>query len=579
MKQEIENEYNKLLSDLECAKKSLEEIHSDNKQVAQYIAIFNGIISKAIDESKQRIVEVQTNMVWDRLVIAFFGSTNAGKSTIIETLRLRHEEGKKDADGTIVGDGSPDFTETFDEYHLTIKGKSITAIDMPGILGYEEKYGNQIRSALAKAHMIFYVHREETKPDTKTVDKIKAYLKDWVRVLTIYNVSKPKYDPTNLFQSEKHLESEKIIINGFKEALGESYEGNISLIASYALASVAHYNEDKVQLKRTQAKMLESIGSREKLFQESGMPLLESLIEKLSANYVKNIADANMKRLSAIRVKTRENILEAQKQQERQRREMPLELTKLKNDVDRYFSQAKKDLDRNTHSVIKINISFLNEECKRLVDNKSKQLKKECDNKQKQCLVKIQDEIKANIFQIINRLREDLKRRQEQISGIISDFTVDTQIQLDSKRINFEGAEDILDFNIDKVLDIAKDFAKGVGLGASICALLASRSNSRSESRSSSHFEWIVAICAILGTLKGLFSLIKGDRYREEAKKVIREAMSKLDEELIKRIDKCLDGIKKELDNQKLSIESKIDDEIANIKQADKCIESITIKL
>lgn len=561
MKQEIENEYNKLLSDLECAKKLLEEIHSDNKKVAQYIAVFNGIISNAIDESKQRIVEVQTNMVWDRLVIAFFGSTNAGKSTIIETLRLRHEEGKRDADGTIVGDGSPDFTETFDEYHLTIKDRSITAIDMPGILGYEEKYGNQIHSALAKAHMIFYVHREETKPDTKTVDKIKAYLKDWVRVFTIYNVSKPKYDPINPFHSEKHLESEKIIINGFKEALGESYEGNISLIASYALASVAHYNEDKVRLKRTQAKMLESIGSKEKLFQESGMPLLESLIENLSEKYVENITDANMKRLSAIRVKTRKNMLEAQKQQERQRREMPLELSKRKNDIDRYFYQAQKDLYNNSHSVIKKNISILYEECKSFVDNKSKQLKKECENKQRQCLIMIQDEIQTNILQVINRLKDDLNRVQEQICGIISFFSVDSQIQLDNKRINFEGAEDILDFNIDKVLDIAKDILKGAGLG--------------------SFMGWPIGtiVGAVLGTLKGLFGLFKSDKYRKEAKNAIHEAMQKLEKELIKRTDECLDVVKKELYNQKLSINTKIDDEIANIKQADKCIKSITIKL
>ena len=560
MKQEIEDKYNELLSELECAKKSLEEIHSDNKKVAQYIAVFNGIISKAIDESKQRIVEVQTKMVWDRLVIAFFGSTNAGKSTIIETLRLRHEEGKKDADGTIVGDGRRDFTEKFDRYSLTINEKSITVHDMPGIDGDEGKYRDIIRAALAEAHIIFYVHREETKPDTKTVDKIKAYLKDWVKVFTIYNVSKPKFDPTNPFHSEKHLESEKIIINAFKEALGESYEGNISLIASYALASVAHYNEDKVQLKRTQAKMLESVGSKEELFQESRMPLLESLIVNLSKNYVKNISDANMKRLFALRAKTRENILVAQKQQERLRREMPLELSKLKNDIDRYFSQTQQDLCTNTHSAIKKNINILHEDCRRLVDNKSKQLKKECENKQKQCLVNIQDEIKTNILQIINSLKSDLGRRQKQISGIVSDYTIDTQFQLD-KRINFEGLDDILDFNFDKVLDFVKDIVGGAGLGSLIA--------------------WPVGtiVGAVIGTLKGLFGLFKSDKYRKEAKKAIHEAMQKLEEELINRIDKCLDGVNKELDNQKLSIKTKVDDEIVNIKQADKSINSITIKL
>ena len=45
-------------------------------------------ITSSINKAKARIEEVKNGAVWDNLVIAFFGETNAGKSTIIETFRI-----------------------------------------------------------------------------------------------------------------------------------------------------------------------------------------------------------------------------------------------------------------------------------------------------------------------------------------------------------------------------------------------------------------------------------------------------------------------------------------------------------
>ncbi len=522
--------------------------------------VTNGSHSNAIEEAKQRIVEVQAKMVWDRLVIAFFGSTNAGKSTIIETLRLRHEDGKKDADGTIVGDGSPDFTETFDHYNLSMKGKIVTVIDMPGIFGDEEKYVKQIRSNLNEAHIIFYVHREETKPDTKTVERIKSYLQDWVKVYSIYNVSKPKYDPENPLNSETHLQSEQIIISGFKEALGDSYKGNISLIALYALASIANFNDNKVWLKKTQAKMLKSAESKELLFQESGMMLLETLIENLSDNYLNNIFEANMKRLAAIRTKTSLNLLEALKQQEKMRKELPLELLKFKSDIDSFFSQAQRNLHGSIQSIIKKEIRELQRDCNLLVDNKSKQLKKECENKQKQSITNIQKEIMNNIPQILNDLKNNLERRQEQISGVILDYNFNIKFQLDNKRINFDGVEDIINFNFDKMLDIIKDVSRCACLG-----LIGGNIG--------------MGVGAVLGFAKGMYSLLKGDMYRQEAKKAIHQAFQLLEEDMIKKTDLQLGKIIREMEVYKFSIKIKIDDELKNVKLAEENIRTITINL
>lgn len=56
-----------------------------------------------------------------------------------------------------MGDGSPDFTKTYEEYHLSIAGHPFTLIDVPGIEGNESEFKDVIKTALHKAHCVFYV--------------------------------------------------------------------------------------------------------------------------------------------------------------------------------------------------------------------------------------------------------------------------------------------------------------------------------------------------------------------------------------------------------------------------------------
>ncbi|MDT0688753.1 dynamin family protein [Salegentibacter sp. F188] len=62
-------------------KKVNDEVHSD----LQYLR----------NEFVQKLIKLDENAVWDKFTIAFFGETNAGKSTIIEALRISMLEDKK----------------------------------------------------------------------------------------------------------------------------------------------------------------------------------------------------------------------------------------------------------------------------------------------------------------------------------------------------------------------------------------------------------------------------------------------------------------------------------------------------
>lgn len=79
--QNIESELNKSSDD--------EKFYQAKQQVIQIIQKFrNNEINKSIEELKK-------NQEWDTFTIAFYGETNAGKSTIIESLRIYYQEEDK----------------------------------------------------------------------------------------------------------------------------------------------------------------------------------------------------------------------------------------------------------------------------------------------------------------------------------------------------------------------------------------------------------------------------------------------------------------------------------------------------
>ena len=77
----IDTTVNKILSDLD-KKSENEAVQGSKERVLKIVSSFkNQTLDNAISELKK-------NSEWDKLVIAFYGETNAGKSTLIEALRI-----------------------------------------------------------------------------------------------------------------------------------------------------------------------------------------------------------------------------------------------------------------------------------------------------------------------------------------------------------------------------------------------------------------------------------------------------------------------------------------------------------
>ena len=347
-------DYNEISAQLRAAIKQIQKIPSSTNEFQIIKQSFVDTLSAQLSRTHLEANNTLNSTEWDKLVIAFFGETNAGKSTIIETFRIlfdeteRHKnihasffrrlknayydlprEGHSRAyeifieciklfdvrkwfrhieyavDGIIVGDGRHDFTKIYKEYEMNISGKPFVLIDVPGIEGNEDDYKDEIKIALSKAHCVFYVQGHNKTTDSATAEKIKKYLRNWVKVYTIYNVrgSADAYDTpeerVNLVTDDVRKVCDGIE-KSFSDILGDSYGGNTVTQGFLALASRAHFSPKREDLIRKQNKLLSFFNSQDELYQFSGFDSVVSLVNEKAINYTNEIYEANKDKLIAL---------------------------------------------------------------------------------------------------------------------------------------------------------------------------------------------------------------------------------------------------------------------------------------
>lgn len=303
-KEEIQSKYQLYIKQLEELRKSILSLSGvQNKQLDEIRHSFVKVVEEEIAFSSTEMQQAVEGTVWDRLTIAFFGETNAGKSTIIEAFRIACDPQREpNNDGRIVGDGRSDFTQQYEEYNLEIGGKSFTLIDVPGIEGNEKVYADGIKKALRRAHIVFYVHGHNTRPNAATAEKIKEYLGDWVNVYTLYNVraSVSDYDEAEERESlrtTKVQEYERLIHATFSEVLGNVYKDNFTLQAFLAMSAYANFTSDREDLVRNQKKALSYFGDAQTLLAFSGFLEVQQFVASRTRNYLEEIVKANAQKM------------------------------------------------------------------------------------------------------------------------------------------------------------------------------------------------------------------------------------------------------------------------------------------
>ncbi|AKJ35794.1 DNA repair ATPase RecN [Aeromonas hydrophila] len=89
--------YARVASDLAMALDDVSSLDVSNDKGSAHLANVKGKLSEMKARFDGEISYLEEHAEWDKFTIAFFGETNAGKSTIIESLRILFEEKKRQA--------------------------------------------------------------------------------------------------------------------------------------------------------------------------------------------------------------------------------------------------------------------------------------------------------------------------------------------------------------------------------------------------------------------------------------------------------------------------------------------------
>jgi len=89
---EIIAEYENVKESLDNAIQNADSIIVAGNEENTELFYIRSTLQQLNDEFKAEISSLESSSEWDRLCVAFFGETNAGKSTIIEALRIIYDE-------------------------------------------------------------------------------------------------------------------------------------------------------------------------------------------------------------------------------------------------------------------------------------------------------------------------------------------------------------------------------------------------------------------------------------------------------------------------------------------------------
>ncbi|WP_223822822.1 GTPase [Helicobacter pylori] len=377
------------------------------------------MFQKLESESLKELESLKNNEEWENFTIAFYGETNAGKSTLIECLRLFFKERskmdqqecfrqlyseknhrgsghallelEKFQDGAIIGDGRSDFTLKTRSYPFQYNHQNFVLLDVPGIEGSEQKVIDQISNATQKAHAIFYVTKKPTPPQKGeegkegTIEKIQKQLDSQTEVWTIFNkpINNPRAFKDGLID-ESEKESLKILNKEMKNILGKHYMGHQIVSAQMAFYGLASALLPESDFYKNKQKFLDFFKAEEWLlyksrFQQLGEFITEELLENSRAKIIqsncnkalkvveqlqKAIKTTIEKRIDPMIKEAQEHQQEAHYNLDRSTEKFILNLT---NSAFYEIDQFKSDLREKMY--VHINKNIEDEECKEIFKN------------------------------------------------------------------------------------------------------------------------------------------------------------------------------------------------------------------
>ncbi len=567
-KSDIVSAYKRLLDLLSEAVEEVGNLKGVNSRFDEIQGRIASTIRSKVNEANVELSSALKYTTWDNLVIAFFGETNAGKSTIIETFRILFDENRKKEDGLIVGYGGHDFTKTYNEYKLSIAGVPFTLIDVPGIEGNEDDFKDVIKTALHKAHCVFYVQGHNKKPDAASAIKIKKYLGDWVKVYSVFNVrgGVGNYDEeeerkTLLTQGVR--KTENLIKAEFQNILGDVYAGNITLQGLLAMSAKANFSPEREDLIRGQQKLLKYFDdSTDEILRFSQFQTLVEVVKNKASNFKQEIIEANKQKLISLAGKIGAEIENGKITEEESLGTLETLLKNIRQEIcNNRLSNANRNIKNRVNATISSTYGNLESRIFSLIEEASNDIKDRADHLQSEILGGLPSVIGEIVNEELNSIKDSANRKIKNLNGVkLKPLTFNSHVS-EGIEIDFSGAFENLDLEFEKFIDGVGKIAGTVATGAGVGSLFGPAGT---------------LIGAGIGALAGTIgSLITADDGKATARKSVSEAISNAKNITFSSTDKALQPIYKDITNQNNKLKNAINTELENIENLSVLLEKV----
>lgn len=575
LKERVDLKYKQLDAFLATAINQLAQLRFSNDEFVKLKKDLIATLEATLDDLKKEVENNIKNVRWDKLVIAFFGETNAGKSTIIETFRILFDPNRpKNSDGLIVGDGQHDFTKEYNEYNLSINGHPFTLIDVPGIEGNESEFKDVIQEALSKAHCVFYVQGHNKKPDTGTAEKIKKYLGDWAIVYSIQNVrgSVSNYDEEEerkTLLTTGVIKNERLIKESFKQILGDVYKGNITIQALLAMCAKASFSgkTDYLQsLIRNQKKLLRYFGSAENVLKFSQFQTLLNTVDNKSQNFKDEIAKANQQKLKALTLKIQRQLDQAMQDNKDEGAALKLKMLKdFRRSVNTELSALPTKIENRVKSCIRQQFNDLKTELfNKLDSDDDKETKKQFIRNQTRFFAKeLRQRLTKESNLQVQFTRNQLVAQSRKIAGVdfskSLDFHFNTDVYFDIHTLEDGLAE--LDINLEDVGNVVGSTVTGASIGAGVGSFVPFVGT---------------AIGAAVGAGLGFIgSLAVGDGGKSSAKESISDVIERAKQSVESKIRQDIVQMRNQANQRRNLLIRQVDKEIRSVDAIDDIVDEL----
>ncbi|WP_288955338.1 GTPase [uncultured Polaribacter sp.] len=314
-----------------------------SKNEENFFYELTSFVKVEVENIKKIAHHLKVNVEWKQLNVAFFGETNAGKSTTIESLLSYFS---LPMNGQTIGDGTKDFTKEVTYHNFKHKAKNIGLIDLPGIEGDEQGNLDDIdgilRKGVTKAHIVFYVYGNSKKPEPATVKKINNYLNEQAAVISIcnnrgkagrYKRILNKEGKVILKATEVNEQSKEIL----KEVLGNQYIGDLFVNSLAAYLSVGKIERE--DFKADKKAFLQVFETEDKLMAFSNLYSIIETIEVKAKNVESVILEANKQKLNRVLREVAHNLNDFK---EKEISNEKIETTR--NEIEEFFKIVKSDI-------------------------------------------------------------------------------------------------------------------------------------------------------------------------------------------------------------------------------------------